>query len=344
MSLCHLNDVTPALAPVYEFAEMVANSGKPLIAWANTLATLVDIYQVAAAVCGGEEKLRQRPIFAFFAAYESPLHHLEGPLANIIWAVEHHIPVVYIGGPTVGIESPMTGASALVIHMATVLSGLAIAQLKRRGAPLVVAGIPAAMDLRSARPAYGSPELTLYITAATDLARYLGVPYMGTAGASESKLLDSQAALEVAMQILAASLSGASLVHDVGMLDCADIGSLPLLVMADEVIAMARRVRRGVQVDRDSIMLDLIEKVGPGGSFLGEYRSASICRREIWNPELGDREPYVLWQSKGGQSMEERVQEKLHQILAEHQPPPLVPEVVEKIETLLEQAELREGG
>jgi trimethylamine--corrinoid protein Co-methyltransferase len=323
---------------------MVANSGKPLIAWANNLDTLDDIYQMAAAVCEGEEILRQRPIFAFFASYESPLHHLEQPLANILWAVEHHIPVVYIGGPTVGIESPMTGASALVIHMATALSGLAIAQLKRRGAPMVIAGIPAAMDLRSARPAYGSPELTLYITAATELARYLGIPYMSIAGASESKLLDSQAALEVSMQILAASLSGASLVHDVGMLDCADIGSLSLLVMADEVIAMARRVRRGLQVDSDTIMMDLIEKVGPGGSFLGEYRSASLCRREIWNPELGDRDPYIIWQSKGGQRIEERVQEKLRQILTEHQPSPLAPEAMAEIKAILERAEERERG
>ena len=164
---------------------------------------------------------------------------------------------------------------------------------------------------------------------------------MGTAGASESKLLDSQAALEISMQILTASLSGASMVHDVGMLDCANLGSLPLLVLADEVIAMARRVERGVQIDRHTIMMDLIEEVGPGGSFLGEYRSASLCRREIWTPELGDRDPYLIWKGKGGRSMEERVKNKLDHILAEHRPLPLAREIEQEIEAILEAAEER---
>jgi trimethylamine--corrinoid protein Co-methyltransferase len=344
MSLSHLDDVSPVLSPVYEFAEMVTMSGKPIVAWANNRVTLSDITQIAAAVSGGEDALRQRPIFAFFAAYESPLHHLHEPLVNMFWAADHDIPIVYIGGPTIGIESPMTGASALVIHMAAVLSGLAMIQLKRKGTPMVISGIPAAMDLRTARPAYGSPELVLHLAAATDLARYLGLPYMGTAGSSESKLLDSQAAIEISLQILAASLSGASLVHDVGMLDCVDIGSLPLLVMADEVIAMVKRIMRGVQVDQETIMLDLIEKVGPGGSFLGEYQSASLCRSEIWTPKLGDRDPYVIWEGKGGRSMEERVKDKLDQILVSHLPLPLAPDVQAAIKDILEKAENREAG
>lgn len=344
MSLSHFDDVTPVLSPVYEFAEMIAMTGKPIIAWANNPTTLSDIYQIAAVVSGGEEVLRHRPIFAFFASYESPLRHVQESLANMFWAAEHGIPIVYMGGPTVGIESPMTGASALVIHMAAALSGLAIIQLKRTGAPMVIGGIPSAMDLRTARPAYGSPEMILHVAAATDLARYLGIPFMGTAGASESKLLDSQAAIEVSLQILASALSGASLVHDVGFLDCADIGSLPLLVMADEVIAMVKRIMRGVQVDRQTIMLDLIEKVGPGGSFLAEYQSASLCRSEIWTPTLVDRNAYVIWKGKGAQSMEERVNDKLSHILSTHQPLPLAPGVEAAIRGILKAAEDREAG
>ena len=341
MSLSLLGNVTPVLSPVYEFAEMIANTGKPVIAWANNPETLADIYQIAAAVAGSEKSLRERPNFAMFATYESPLRHADGPVGNLLWAAEHEIPIVYLGGPTVGLESPATGASALVIYLATALSGLALAQLKRRGSPVVIGSVPAAMDLRTARPAYGSPEMSLYSAAAVDLARYVGVPFMGTAGASESKLLDSQAAIEISLQILTSALSGASLVHDVGFLDCADIGSLDLLVMADETISMVKRFMRGVQVNQETIMLDLIAKVGPGNHFLAESKSASLCRSEIWIPRLMDRNAYAIWEKNGSKSMEDRVHEKLGQILSSHQPPELPAGVEDKIQSILARAEAR---
>jgi trimethylamine--corrinoid protein Co-methyltransferase len=259
----------------------------------------------------------------------------------MLWAAEKHIPVICIGGPTVGIESPVTGASALVIYLATALSALAIVQLKYPGAPMLIGGIPAAMDLRNARPAYGSPEMSLYSAAAAELAQYLGIPFMGTGGVSESKLVDSQAAIEASLQILISGLSSASLVHDIGFLDCADIGSLEYLVLIDEIIAMVKRLMRGIEVNPDTIMLDLIEKVGPGGHFLEEPRSASICRQEIWVPKLMDRDAYVFWEAKGSKSMEERVRERLDDILKDHKPTPLDREASQKIKLILSRAENR---
>jgi trimethylamine--corrinoid protein Co-methyltransferase len=341
MSLSLFDDVTPILSPVYEFAEMVANSGKPVLAWAHDTNTLADIYQTAVAITGSEEELRKRPTFAYFVTYESPLRHGEQQVANMLWAAERGIPTVLLGGPTVGLESPITGASALVVYLATALSGLAVAQLKRRGVPMVIGGVVASMDLYNARPAYGSPEMNLYVAAASDLGRYLGVPFMGTAGASESKLLDSQAAAEVSIQILMSALSGAGLVHDVGFLDCADIGSLQLLVMSDEIIGLVKRILRGVEVNQQTIMLDLIEKVGPGGHFITERKSSSLCRTEIWAPKLMDRNGYSIWDQKGRKSMEKRVNERLLTILDTHQPTPLTSEATRAITTILSRAEKR---
>jgi trimethylamine--corrinoid protein Co-methyltransferase len=341
MSLSLLGDVTPVLSPVYEFAEMITNTTKPIVAWANDPATLSDIYQIAVAVAGSKTALRHKPNFAFFATYESPLRHSKDPLENMFWAAEHDIPIVYIGGPTVGLESPVTGASALMLHLAAALSGLAIVQLKRRGAPMIIGGLPSAMDLRTARPAYSSPESMLHTAAAVDMARYLDIPFMGTAGASESKLLDSQAGIEISLQLMMSSLSGASLVHDVGFLDCADIGSLELLVMADEVIAMIKRIMRGILVNPATLMLDLVEKVGPSGYFLKEPRSSSLCRSEIWVPRLMDRNAYAIWEKNGSKSMEDRVHEKLSQILSSHQPPELPTGVEDKIHSILTRAEAR---
>ncbi len=343
MGLGLISDVTPTLAPVYEYAEMLANTSKPIIPWAYSAAHVSDIYRMAVAVSGSEAAFRQRPHFAIFATFQSPLMHTDEDLAKVLWAAERDVPIVYLGGGTAGSTAPVTGAGTLVITLAGALSGLAIIQLKRRGAAVCIGGVPQAMDLRSGRPAYGSPEMSLLSAALADACCWLGISFMGTAGASEAKRLDLQAAIESTIQVVLSGLSGATLVHDVGFLDCADIGSLESLVMNDEIIAMTRRIMRGVEVSDDTLLLDLIDKVGPGGEFMSERHTARHCRAEIWTPTLMDREPWVNWQAAGAQTMLDRIQAKLREILATHQPPPLPDSAAEKIEAILEAAEAREG-
>ena len=337
MGLGLIGDVAADQASVYEFAELLANTGKPLMAWAHCPANLDAMWRMATAAAGSEEALRRRPIFAFFSTYPSPLRHTDEDLANVMWAAAHDVPVAYLGGPTVGIEAPFSSASALVLHQSAALSGLTIIQLARRGARVAIGGLPSPMDLRTARPSYGSPEASLHSAAAADLARYVGVPFMGTAGASESKLIDAQAGLEAALQVLMSALSGASLVHDAGFLDCADIGSLPMLVLVDEIIGMVKRIMRGIEVNRETIMLDLVEQIGPGGYFLDEPRSASLARREVWMPTVLDRNQHAIWEQSGAKDTQQRVGEKLQKILARHQPPALDDEVRDAIARVLEE-------
>ncbi len=342
MGLSLFSDVTPILSPVYEFAEELANTTKPIVAWANTPETLHDIYRMAVAVIGNEEEFKARPKFAFFTTYESPLRLADTPLANLMWAAEHGIPCICLGGPTVGLESPFTGASALVLYLASALTALTVVQLKQPGAAMAIGGLPSMMDLRTARPSYGAPETCLHSAAAADIARYLNLPFMGTAGASESKAVDAQAGAEAAFQVMLSALSGASLVHDSGFLDCADIGSLAYLVLVDELIGMAARVMRGVPVNANTIMLDLIEKVGPGETFIKQKESVSLSRSEVWMPTVLDRNPYTIWEQKGSPKTVDLVRNKLLHILETHQIAPLPPEVVEEINKILNEAEARQ--
>ena len=341
MSLGLIDDVTAQLAPVYEFAEMIANTGKPVLPWAYTPDNVADIYQIAVAVAGSEQALRERPCLALFSTYQSPLVQTDEDLANVLWAVEHDIPVVYLGGGCAGTTAPVTGAGVLVISLAGALCGLAILQLKKRGAAVCLGSVPEAMDLRTARPPYGGPEMSLYSAAFSDICRYLGLPFMGTSGASESKILDLQAAIECTLQTVLSGLSGATLVHDVGFLDCAQIGSLESLVMNDEIIAMTKRILRGIEVSDDTLMLDEIDRIGPGGEFMTAPETAKRCRAEIWNPTLMDRQPYENWQAVGAHSMNDRIRARLAKILATHQPPALPASAAQKIDAILQSAERR---
>jgi len=130
--------------------------------------------------------------------------------------------------------------------------------------------------------------------------------------------------------------------YRIGFLDCADIGSLSYLVLVDEIIGMAARVMRGIQVDAETIMLDLIEKVGPGGMFINRAESASLCRRETRVPSVLDRNPYNIWTGKGSPVTEELVAAKVNRILETHQPAPLPVGAETRIEAILTEAEARE--
>jgi trimethylamine--corrinoid protein Co-methyltransferase len=341
MSLGLIGDVTPSLAPVYEFAEMIANTGKPVLPWGFSPDNVSDIYEIAKTVAGGEEALRSRPFFAFFSTFQPPLVHTDEDVANVLWAADHDVPIVYLGGGSAGATAPITAAGTLVISLAGMLSGLATIHLRKRGTPACIGAVPQPMDLRTGRPCYGAPEMSLFSAALSDVCRYLGIPFMGTAGASEAKTLDLQAAIESTLQVVLSGLSGATLVHDVGFLDCADIGSLEMLVMTDEIIAMARRVMRGIVVDDDTLMLDLIDRVGPAGHFMAEEETASRCRAEIWAPTLMDRNAWDGWEAMGSPTMLNRIQKRLREIVKDHRPPPLPEGMQEGIDSILEAAERR---
>ena len=324
-------DVTPERASVFEFAEMVMNSTKPLMAWGHYLENIQDIYRIAVAVAGGEDELRKRPIFALFAVGLGPLVMPDAIIAEVFWAAEHDIPVVYHGPGVSGISAPITGAGTLVVELAGCLAGLAAVQLKKPGAPVCIGSVPTPMDPRTGRPLYGSPEVSLYSAALSELAAYLDLPFMGTSGASEAKTVDLQAAIESTTQVIFSLLSRTTIPHDAGFLDCADIGSLEMLVMNDEIIGMARRMMRGMEVNDETLMLDLIDKVGPGGQFISQKETARNFRKEIWLPRLMDRQPWSQWESNGSLSMLDRIQARIREILETHVPPPLPDGTLEKI-------------
>jgi trimethylamine--corrinoid protein Co-methyltransferase len=341
MGLALPEDVPAELAPVYEFAAMVANTGKPIVAWAYTLDNTRDIYRIAAEAIGNEGALRERPIYAFYALSQAPLIHTGPELTNVMWCADHGIPVVYHGGGTAGVSSPVTGAGTLVISLAAALSGLAMIQLKKQGAPVCLGGVPAPMDPASGRPSYGAPELSLYSVAMAEVAHYLGLPFMGNAGASECKVLDLQGAVESTMQVCFSLLSGTAMPHGVGFLDCTDIGSLEMLVMTDEIIGMARRFMRGIEISDETMMLDLIDRIGPGGEYISLRETAKQFRQEIWMPKLLNRNPWSQWAAQGKPTVHERIRERLLNILTNHRPLPLPEGVSDRIMAILEEAEAR---
>jgi trimethylamine--corrinoid protein Co-methyltransferase len=340
-SLGTISDVTPDLADVYEFAEMIANTGKPIVAWSYTLETCDDIYQIAVSVAGSEVAFRERPNYIFYAEPLSPLVANCEAAAKLIYCAQHSIPIVYTPCPMCGATAPTTSAGALVTALCESLHGLVISQAIRPGVPFVMGGVLSIMDMRYSSLAYGAPELALQSAALTEMGRYLGLPVWSTAGCTDSKIVDEQAAIESAISILFAGLSGADLIHDVGFIEGAMTGSLQMVTLSDEIISFVERLLRGIDVTPATLASKVIHEVGPGGHFLGNEHTLNYFKREFWFPRLLDRSRWEEWQADDSRSMGERVQVYLEDILRNHRPVRLAPSVQEQINVLLANAEAR---
>ena len=340
-SLGTISDVNPDLADVYEFAEMIANTGKPIVAWSYTLDTCRDIYEIAVRVAGGEEKFRQRPNYIFYAEPLSPLVSNSEASDKLIFCAQHSIPLVYTPCPMCGGTAPATSAGILVTALCESLHGLVISQAVQPGVPFVMGGVVSIMDMQHSILAYGAPELSLQSAALAEVGRHIGLPAWSTAGCTDSKSLDEQAAIESAISVLFAALSGADLVHDVGYMESGVTGSLQLATMSDEIISYAKRMLRGIEVTPETLASGIIQEVGPGGQFLSTDHTLEHFKNEFWFSHLMDRTRWQDWQANGGLSMQGRVQGFLDEILNNHRPVALQPSVQEQVDAILANAEAR---
>jgi trimethylamine--corrinoid protein Co-methyltransferase len=138
-----------------------------------------------------------------------------------------------------------------------------------------------------------------------------------------------------------AALSGANLIHDVGYLESGLLGSFDMLVMSDEVIGMVKRILGGVEVTPETLAVDVIEQVGPGGHYLAQDHTRQHFRRETWFPTLMDRQMRRAWEADGRMAMAERVRAKVVDILEHHEPMPIPAEVEARLKEIVAQAEER---
>jgi len=337
MSLGLASDVPPLLSDRYHFKAMVTNCEKPIVFTAWTKESLEDILDMAAIVAGGEKQLRERPFLILYNEAISPLVHAKEPLKKLMCCAERNIPVIYTTGGMAGGTVPATLAGALAVANAEILSALVIHQLKQEGAPFIFGGTLTIMDPATANFCHGAPEFHVNGAVLAALAGYYHLPVWGAAGCSDSKEFDQQAGIEASHNILMAALSGINLVHDVGYLAAGMIGSHEMLVAGDEVIGMVKRTMRGVEISDETLALDVIDEVGPGGNFLSHRHTVRHFRKEFWFPELIDRRGVEEW-GRARSTFGERAGEKARRILTEHAPKPLPKAVSAELDGKLEVA------
>jgi len=343
MSMALPSDVPAATSDRRSFLAMMENTTKPIVFTAWDEAGLADIIAMAETVAGGPDELTLKPFLLAYLEPTSPLQHSESALRKVLMMADRGLPFVYAPGPIEGASAPVTSAGSLAMANAEVLSGLVIAQLRRKGTPFVWGSGSGPLDMRTMASTYASPEFMLHCMGMAELAHYYyHVPVWGFAGCSDSKLPDIQAGIESALWILWTALSGANLVHDVGYVESGLTCSYEMMVVCDEIVSFVRRLLRGIEITPETLALDAIYKVGPGGSYLSAPHTKRHYR-DVWTPHILDRQLYHAWAQAGQRTATQTAREFARQVIATHRPAPLPAETLDALHAMVIEADARAG-
>jgi len=326
---------------LHSFIRLISGTRKPLVYTAKNRQEMEEIYLVASAVVGGEQPLQEKPFLLHYAEPITPLKFPEESLQKLVFCAEKGIPAAYIPSSNLGGGGPVTLAGALALGNAECLVGMIVAQLVRPSTPFLYGMNTAVLDMKTTIISYGSPEWSLGMAAWTDMARYYVLPVWGYAGASDSKVVDTQTGIEATFSIMSAFLSRCTLNHDIAYIEYGSTSSMEMLVIADEIISMVRRFMCGVPVNKETLALEAIARIRPGSGFLSDESTLKNFRDSLWMPQVIDRKRYELWESAGSKDMSARANEKAREILSKHTVPPISEEAEVVIREILSERRRR---
>jgi len=335
MSMFLPSDVPAPVADREQMAVMLRHTTKPLIGVTYDVDAMTDAVAMAEAVVGGADALRERPLVAFYINVTRGLVHNGDSLRKLLVLAERGLPALWIPVTSGGTTGPVTLAGNVAVNNAGVLVGIVLANLVREGTPLVIPGMGGEfLDLRTMVDPYAEPD---HMGVVPSLAHHYGLPMFSLGGGSDSKAVDQQAAAEAALTMLWHAQAGGHLVHDSGYLESGLTGSLAQLAICDEIASWIHVSRQPVALDDEALALDLVDELGPDGSFL-EAQHTLDHFREHWYPSLIDRGSRSQWQRRGSLTLGERAARRVDQALADHQAPPLPEAAEHAIADILERA------
>jgi trimethylamine--corrinoid protein Co-methyltransferase len=297
-----------------------------------------DMIRVAAAVVGGEEELAKRPIFSAIQCPICPLEFEKGSVEVTMEFARAGIPVVSMSMALCGLTSPVTLASTVAIVNAENLASFVISQLAKPGAPVVYSSESSIMNMRTGEIKYGAIEEAAMAAAAGQMAKHYGAPSMfggfgvGLYGTEPGV---SSSAAEIAFSAMT-SLSLTDFASGIGGLDQAKGAALEQVVIDADIWESIREIRRDISFDDEHFMTDLIEEVGPGGTFLKSPHTVRNMRKELFVPTPEKGALFDLYRSTADQkAVVEQARQRVKRILKEHRPEPLEEEAVAKIESVM---------
>jgi trimethylamine--corrinoid protein Co-methyltransferase len=307
-------------------------SDKPVAQAAHGRVVATDCLNMAAIVFGGHDEIKKQPVFVSVVNANSPLRYDTSMIGGIITYARGGQPIVMTPFILAGAMSPITMAAAVVQQNAEALAGIALTQLVNPGVPVIYGGFTTNTDMATGGPAFGTPEGAWAFFAGAQLARRYRLPYRGSGGLNTSKVPDAQAAYETQMCLWPTVMSHTNyIMHAAGWLEGGLVASFEKLLIDVEGLAMMQRLFGGVEISAETLAIDSIAEVGPGGHHFGTAHTLARYQDEFYRPMLSDRQNVGVWQDQGGLDVAQRANRLWKELLRSYEPPPIDPGVEQEL-------------
>lgn len=318
------NDILPELRPAQTTFACLRFTDKCFMGSAIGAEGARQTLDMVSMVFGDKQTMVNKPCVIAIPCSLTPLGYDDQMLGVMIAYARAGQPQLINSLTIGGATAPVTLAGALVVQNAEILAGVVFTQLIREGTPVVYAMGSSCADMRTGQIAVGAPEMAIHNVMAAQMARFYHIPSRGVGTLTDGKTADIQAGYESMMNLMAAANSGVNVIlHAAGSLESINCVSYEKFIIDDEMIGMVKRIGQGVEVNPETLALDVIQDAGPGGHFLDKSHTFKHCRNEFYFPGLSDRRSYARWENADKQSLPETAHQKWKKILAEFQAPTL---------------------
>ena len=290
---------------------------KPIRITSKDLPDAKDILQLAYLVAGSEEAYREHPFITHhYCPVVSPLTMDHLSTEAVMFFSEQGLPVYPTIVPNAGLTSPMSLAGTLAQGNAEFLAAATLMQMTREGTPLIYATLPTVADMRTGAYASGGIECGMLHMAHAQMAHFYNVPCGGYVGLTNSKVNDAQSGYETGLSTMAGVLAGMDMLNMGGLIEALKTFDFAKAVIDDEIAQMLKRMKRGLEFSEENLAVDVIKKIGPGGSFIVEPHTIKRMKTAGLLTKLSNRDTRSQWTKKGAHDIDARAMARVREILA----------------------------
>ncbi len=337
-------DIHPGIRHLEALRDIATLTDKPFVGYSLGIERIRDAIEIARLARGiSHDQFESEPSLTTIVNTNSPLKLDSNMLTGMMEMSSRNQVVCVTPFTLAGAMAPVTVAGALVEQNAEALAGLTFCQLVRKGAPVIYGGFTSNVDMKSGAPAFGTPEYMKATIIGGQLARRYHLPYR-TSNTNAANILDAQAAYESVFSLWALTMGGGNyIMHGAGWLEGGLVASFEKFVLDCDLIQMVKEFMVPVEITEDSLGVEAIREVGPGGHFFGAAHTLSRYADAFYAPMVSDWRNYQQWAAAGSPDAYKRANTLYKQALTEYQMPVMDGAIKDGLDDFVDRR-LREGG
>jgi len=328
------NDVDPEMIELKILEISLLHNRKHFLGGGKDQAVAPFLGDLFDAVLGDRRRLKERPIWSYVQTPISPLQNDGNAMELVLNWADYQIPIVMPFLPMSGGTAPVTLEGTILQETANFLGNMAFYQLVSPGWPIIWAATAGTMDMRTGRWS-GMTESTLMSLAMIEMAKSIyHVPVSAYGQCSHAKSIDFQSGMDAIFSDSVLSLAGVDNLWGIADLDGSTYVDLDYVLLATEAIRAMKRLRRGLTIDADHLLTEVILEEGFDANYLGHPTTARRYRTEHLLPDLLPCNSYEDWETRG-KTDAQIARERLIEILAKYEPIQHPPDVLKEVDRVM---------